>query len=132
MGMTEALKARVIRPGESIRSAVRRDEAAAAELVMMAVAEHGTYRRAAEALGCTRASLNWAITDLGIRPQVAALLPKKGGREERAEKEQGRRDYIQSLRDAGVPWRRVDSLVGEAYGCSREASLQWRRRRGIG
>lgn len=130
MGLSE-LKGRVIRPGESIRSVVRRDEAAAAELIMAAVAECGSYRRAAAAIGCTRGSLNWAITDLKIRPQLAALLPAKATQADRDAKEQSRREYIESLRAAGVPWRRVDSLVGQAYGCSREASLQWRRRRGI-
>lgn len=128
--MLADLMKQALRPGETIRSLVRRDEDAAAELIMVAVAEHGSYLRAATALGCSRGSLDWAISDLGIRPQVRTLLPQVAAR--RAEQEQGRRDYIQSLRDAGVPWRRVDSLVGEAYGCSREASLQWRRRRGIG
>lgn len=124
-----ALASAVLRPGESIRTLAKRDGAAAAELVMVAVLECKTYFLAAQAIGCSRGSLDWAISDLGIREQVRALLPPIA--EARAAKEQGRRDYIESLRAAGVPWRRVDSLIGQAYGCSREAALQWRRRRGI-
>lgn len=101
-------------------TAVRAKPDEAAATILAAVQEHRTYARAAAALGCSRGSLDWAITRLGLRAQIRTLVPRGPDPDRVA--------YIRALRQEGLSWNRIDVLTAQAYGCNRSNAQAWRLR----